>query len=298
MKKHISTIIFSLVFFIGLGVLLYPVISDYINTRSQTSAIVKYSENISGLDQEEQRRLIDEAIRYNERLSAQDLFLVRNQNMHTAYKNTLRVNDTEVIGSIEIPEIDVSLPIYHGTGQAVLQIGVGHLEGSSLPVGGESTHAVLTGHRGLPSAKLFTNLDKMAIGSTFSIQVLNQKNVYVVDRIDVVEPEEVDRLSIERGQDLVTLVTCTPYGQNTHRLLVRGHRILDKKLLTEWPKDSVSQYIFHPLLIAGMGLLIVILLLQLIGIALKRRRRAAWQSAGFRGYAIAGEVRSRHDEIQ
>lgn len=228
MKKHLATIVFLLVFLVGLGVLLYPSISDYINTRNQTRAMNDYVNKVSMLDKKDYEDILNKARQYNENLgSSRQNFLSLPDEKKAAYNAILRVGNSEVMGYIDIPCIDQRLPIYHGTNQSVLQIGVGHLEGSSLPIGGENSHSLLSAHRGLPSAKLFTNLDQVRQGDLFSIHTLNLVLSYEVDEIRIVEPHEVDGLGIIAGGDYVTLITCTPYGVNTHRLLVRGKRIYE-----------------------------------------------------------------------
>lgn len=228
-KKSIAntllTIILVLVFLVGLSLLLYPTVSDYWNSLHQSRAITGYTEQVADLDTETYDRLWAEAVAYNETLlNKPDRFQMTDEELEE-YDQLLRVSGSDVIGYIEIDKIDCYLPIYHGTSESVLQVGVGHLEGSSLPVGGESTHCVISGHRGLPSARLFTDLDRLEEGDTFRLYVLDEVLTYEVDQILVVEPTEVDALAITEGEDYCTLVTCTPYGINTHRLLVRGHRI-------------------------------------------------------------------------
>lgn len=224
-KLKISTIIVTLVFFTGLSLLLYPTVSDLWNSHHQTQAIAAYTENVSELDDAAYDEVLAEAHAYNEKLFLNpDRFHMSDADKEE-YENTLNVSGTGVMGSIEIPSIDVNLPIYHGTDSTVLQVAVGHIEGTSLPVGGSSTHCVISAHRGLPSAKLFTNLDQVKEGDVFYLKVLDEVLTYEVDQIRIVLPEEADDIDIIEGEDLCTLVTCTPYGINTHRLLVRGHRI-------------------------------------------------------------------------
>lgn len=219
------TIILVLVFLVGLSLLLYPTVSDYWNSLHQSRAITGYTEQVAGLDSDTYDRLWAEAEAYNETLlDKEDRFLMSDEELEE-YEQILSVSGSDVIGYIEIDKIDCYLPIYHGTSESVLQVGVGHLEGSSLPVGGESTHCVVSGHRGLPSARLFTDLDRLEEGDTFRLYVLDEILTYEVDQIRVVEPMDVEELAIEEGKDYCTLVTCTPYGINTHRLLVRGHRV-------------------------------------------------------------------------
>ena len=224
-KGNFLNILLVLVFLVGLSLLLYPSVSDYWNSFHQTRAIATYAEEVATLDKEQYDELWAAAQQYNRSLTERGNAYVLSEEQKEAYEELLDVSGLGVMGYIEIPEIDVSLPVYHGTEESVLQIAVGHLDWSSLPVGGESTHCVLSGHRGLPSAKLFTNLDKLTEGDIFLLRVLDEVLTYEVDQILIVEPQETGALRIEEGKDYCTLVTCTPYGINTHRLLVRGHRI-------------------------------------------------------------------------
>ncbi len=225
MKKHLSTILLVIVFFFGLSLLLYPVVSDYWNSFHQSRAIASYTEQIANMDEDNYKEFWAAAHEYNSRLSKDGDRFILTEEEKEEYNALLNVTGSGIMGYIHIPAIDCTLPVYHGTSEAVLQIAVGHIEGSSLPTGGEGTHCVLSGHRGLPSAKLFTDLDKMVIGDTFLLNVLDETLTYEVDQIRIVEPHEMEALAMEDGQDLCTLITCTPYGINTHRLLVRGHRV-------------------------------------------------------------------------
>ena len=224
MKKHSGTILLVLIFFVGLAVMLYPTISDYINQRNQTRVVNSYAQQVDSLSDADYTAYFDAADVFNQEIAADPDALYHADHFST-YSTTLDVTGTGIMGYITIPRIGVELPIYHGTSDAVLQVAAGHLEGTSLPVGGESTHAVISAHRGLPSAKLFTNLDQLEVGDTFTITILDRVLTYEVDRISIVLPTETDLLQPVEGQDYVTLMTCTPYGINTHRLLVRGHRV-------------------------------------------------------------------------
>ena len=224
-KSVVSTVILILVFFLGLSLVLYPSVSDYWNSLHQSRAIATYAEEVSNLDTDRYEQLWAEAVDYNRTLRDRENAFLLSEIQKAAYDSLLNVGGNGVMGYIEIPTIGVSLPVYHGTDEGVLQIAVGHIEWTSLPVGGESSHCVISGHRGLPSAKLFTNLDKLVVGDTFLFRVLDETLTYEVDQILIVEPQEVSALTIREGEDLCTLVTCTPYGINTHRLLVRGHRV-------------------------------------------------------------------------
>ena len=225
MKKHLSTALLLLVLLAGVALLLYPTASDYWNSFHQSRAIAGYAESVSGLNAVDYEHIWRSAREYNARLLERaNPFRVLEED-EADYNGELNVGNNGIMGYIEIPSIEVSLPIYHGTSDGVLQVAVGHLQGSSLPVGGSSTHCVLSGHRGLPSAKLFTNLDQLAEGDIFMLRILNETLTYEVDQINIVLPDEMGDLVVQEGQDHCTLVTCTPYGINTHRLLVRGKRI-------------------------------------------------------------------------
>ena len=224
MKKHSGTILLVLIFFVGLAVMLYPTISDYINQRNQTRVVNSYAQQVDGLSDADYTAYFDAADVFNQEIAA-DPDALYHADRFSTYSTTLDVTGTGIMGYITIPRIGVELPIYHGTSDAVLQVAAGHLEGTSLPVGGASTHAVISAHRGLPSAKLFTNLDQLEVGDTFTITVLDRVLTYEVDKISIVLPTETDELKIAEGKDYVTLMTCTPYGINTHRLLVRGRRV-------------------------------------------------------------------------
>ena len=224
MKKHFSTIILIAIFFIGLSVLLYPTLANYVNSKHQSRAIAQYVEAMSHVDPEQYDAELAEARAYNEAIRSKPARFSPSEEELEAFHHMLGADNT-AIGYIEIPCIRVDLPLYLGTEESVLQVGVGVMPGSSLPIGGESTHTVLTGHRGLPSSRLFTDLDQVAVGDTFTVFVLNEVMTYQVDQIRIVLPEELDDLDIAEGQDYCTLVTCTPYGINTHRMLVRGHRV-------------------------------------------------------------------------
>ena len=226
MKKRLSNILLVLILLAGLSLLLYPSVSNWYNSFHQSFAIGSYEEALSNLDDGEYQKIIDAARAYNERVAEYGGGTITfSEEQRADYESQLDVDGSGIMGVIDIRKIRCTLPIYHGTADTVLQIAIGHIEGSSLPVGGESTHCLLSGHRGLPSARLFTDIDQLVEGDTFVITTLNEILTYEVDQIRVVLPEELSELLIEPGKDLCTLITCTPYGINTHRLLVRGHRV-------------------------------------------------------------------------
>ncbi len=258
----------------GLSLLLYPAVSDYWNSLHQTRAIAGYAEGVAALDGTRYEELWQAARDYNDALARHETDFAPDGERLADYASQLDASGNGVMGYIEIPSIQVSLPVYHGTDEAVLQVAAGHLEWSSLPVGGESTHCVLSGHRGLPSAKLFTNLDRLAVGDVFLLRVLDEVLTYEVDQILIVEPSETDALRIVGGMDYCTLVTCTPYGVNTHRLLVRGHRIenAEEARTVRVTADAVQ---IEPLLvapIAAIPLLAVLLIVLLLPRRAKNRR--------------------------
>ena len=267
MKKKSGWItgLLFLILLVGLSLLLYPSFSDYYKSFHQTQAIASYSKEVSQLDDETFEELKEEAIAYNNSLIGKSNRFNLSKADEKEYESLLDVTGTGIMGYIEISKIRCSLPIYHGTDDAVLQIAIGHIPGSSLPVGGESTHCVLSGHRGLPSAKLFSKLDQLEVGDTFVLRVLDDVLTYEVDQILIVEPQEINSLQIEEGKDLCTLVTCTPYGVNTHRLLVRGHRIenLEDSMYARITADAtqIDSMIVAPVLFIPLLLILIIVLL-------------------------------------
>ena len=268
-----TTVFLVLLLLAGVSLLLYPSLSDYWNSMHQTRAIASYAETVSQLDTAQYDEMWKAAQESNRALSQRETAFALTDEQKTAYESLLDVSGLGVMGYIEIPGIDCSLPIYHGTEESVLQIAVGHLEWSSLPVGGEGTHCVLSGHRGLPSAKLFTNLDKLAVGDTFLLRVLDEVLTYEVDQILIVEPEQVDALGIVPGEDYCTLVTCTPYGINTHRLLVRGHRVENTPSAARMHVTADATQ-FDPLLVAPVLAIPVLLLLLIILLLPKRQSKS------------------------
>ena len=268
-----TTVFLVLLLLAGVSLLLYPSLSDYWNSMHQTRAIASYAETVSQLDTAQYDEMWKAAQDYNRSLAQRETAFALTDEQKAAYESLLDVSGLGVMGYIEIPEIDCSLPIYHGTEESVLQVAVGHLEWSSLPVGGEGTHCVLSGHRGLPSAKLFTNLDKLAVGDTFLLRVLDEVLTYEVDQILIVGPEQVDALGIVPGEDYCTLVTCTPYGINTHRLLVRGHRVENTPEAARMHVTADATQ-FDPLLVAPVLAIPVLLLLLMILLVPKRRRKS------------------------
>ncbi len=266
MKKHASTILLFLIFFIGLSLLLYPTFADWWNSFHQSRAVASYVEQVANMDDAQYDEFWCAALDYNHSLidRPNDYLLSEEQQIH--YQTLLNITDNGIMGYIEIPKIDIIYPIYHGTDEAVLQIAVGHLEWTSLPIGGEGSHCVVSSHRGLPSARLFTDLDQMEVGDTFLLRVLDEVLTYEVDQIKIVEPQVTEDLRIVEGEDLCTLVTCTPYGINSHRMLVRGHRIAteEAKVVRRVTADAVQiePAIVAPFVAAPMLLILLIALLM------------------------------------
>ena len=270
MKKHLSTILLVLIFIIGLCILLYPAVSDYWNAQVQSRAIVDYEAALQNLTQEDYTAYFEEADKYNAAIKEVPFPMMYYDDLDaredlTLYEDILNVNGNGIFGYINIDKIGVHLPVYHGTSDAVLNVAVGHIEGTSVPAGGLSTHTVLSAHRGLPSAKLFTDLDEMEIGDVFTITVLDRVLTYEVHEIQIVLPNEVDSLYVQDGEDLCTLVTCTPYGINTHRLLVHAHRIetVEPKPEIYVPADAylIDSLIVTPIVAIPMLLVLLVFLL-------------------------------------
>ncbi len=264
MKKDRMSTILVFIFFIGLSVTLYPFISDYWNSRTQSRAIASYSDTVSQMDETDYETMLEEANEYNKKLRKLSFPFVDYKSLGN-YEDILDINGTGIIGYVNIPILGVELPIYHGTDEGVLQVAAGHLAGSSFPIGGKGTHAVISAHRGLPSAKLFTDLDELIKGDIFTITVLNQTITYEVDQIRIVLPQEVDELQIDANKDYCTLMTCTPYGVNSHRMLVRGVRIENLKTTSTAyvPADAtqVNQTIVSIVLAIPMVFILLLILL-------------------------------------
>ncbi|WP_081830020.1 class C sortase [Butyrivibrio sp. NC2002] len=261
LKSQIPNLIFAAIFVVGLGIFLYPSVSNYINSKTQSRAITNYDELLSNMTEEDYEAYWEAAYKYNEALAASGSGFNLSDEQIAEYYQVLDPTGTGIMGHIEIENIGVDLPIYHGVEESVLQVGIGHLPGSSLPTGTESTHAVLSGHRGLPSSKLFSDLDQMIVGDTFLLHIMDQTFAYEVDQINIVLPEETGSLGIYPGEDYVTLVTCTPYGVNTHRLLVRAKRVdysEETKLIIPADATRYSYVVVAPFIAAPIILILFI----------------------------------------
>ena len=247
LKKNIVNVILLGVLFTGIALIAYPSVSNWYNSYHHSVAVMGYAQNVSDLDPEMVKRVWASAEAYNRKVAQTGNIWSPTEEQIAAYKKELSIDESGIMGYVTISKINVQLPIYHTTDEKVLQSGVGHLSGTSLPIGGESTHAVLSGHRGLPQARLFTDLDKIVVGDTFQLHILNRTLNYEVDQIRVIEPTDFSDLTIIDGEDYCTLFTCTPYGINTHRLLVRGHRVGNTSGNVTVPSDAMR---YAPVLIA------------------------------------------------
>lgn len=272
-KISITNLILSMILMAGIGVVLYPAVSDWWNDRHTSQAIASYMETVLNTDAETKQEMMEAAKQYNASLHTGIHFTLSDKE-YAEYEEQLDLTGTGIMGYIQIPSIEVNLPVYHGTEETVLQVAVGHMAGSSLPVGGEGSHSVLSGHRGLPTARLFTDLDKMNVGDIFTMTVLDEVFTYEVDQIRIVLPHEVDELAIVSGKDYCTLVTCTPYGINSHRMLVRGHRIdniEDTVIVVKAEAQKIPSYYVIPAV--GIPLLFVTLVIMLVVSGRRDRKR-------------------------
>lgn len=275
-KSRAGTVILVLLMLTGLSLILYPTVANYWNSYHASHAIATYAEDVAHLDDDAYERILQAAVDYNEALKKRGVSHILTEEQQQEYLSTLDITGTGIMGYIEIEEIGVALPVYHGVSEGVLQIAAGHVEWSSLPVGGLGTHCVLSGHRGLPSAKLFTELDRLTEGDTFTIRVLDEVLTYEIDQILIVLPRETEALAPVEGEDYLTLVTCTPYGINTHRLLVRGHRIETQESAASI-RVTADAIEIDPLMVAPVVAVPLILLMlavfSVLDIHYKRRKR-------------------------
>lgn len=278
-KENRVTLIIVAVGLFGLGLILYPSVADWWNSFHQSRAVASYAQKVANMDTSEYERILAEAEAYNNNLAKSGINWKMSEEELAAYEKELDVTGTGIMGYITIPKIHVELPIYHGIDDAVLQIAIGHLSETSLPVGGQTAHCVVSGHRGLPSAKLFTDIDKLVEGDTWTVNVLNKTLTYEVDQIRVVEPTDLSNLQIEQGKDYFTLVTCTPYGINTHRLLVRGHRVDNAQGEANVIADALQ---IEPVYIApflAIPFIVVLLIIMMVSTEYMKRRKKIRQKA-------------------
>lgn len=271
MKNNRSTILLILILLIGLSLMLYPSFADWWNSFHSSRSIASYVEQVANIDDAQYEELWDAAWDYNQSLLHRPNDFLLSDEQQEIYKSLLDFGVNGIMGYIEIPMIDVMLPIYHGTKESVLQIAVGHLDWTSLPVGGAGSHCVVSGHRGLPSARLFTDLDKLKVGDVFMLHVLNEILTYEIDQILIVKPQDTDPLLIEPGKDLCTMITCTPYGINSHRMLVRGHRIesQEEAKVIRITADAVR---IEPLMVAPFVAVPILLVLLIILLLPKQKK--------------------------
>ena len=270
-KRNLLTVIMVAGMLAGVFLLLYPSVANYWNSFHQSRAIASYTEAVSNMSKEDYKRILDSAKAYNKRLAETGMRWNMNDAEREEYNKELNIDGTGIMGYVSLPKFHIRAPIYHGTEETVLQIAIGHIENTSLPVGGKNTHCAISGHRGLPSARLFTDLDKVKEGDTWTITVMNETMTYECDQIRIVLPDDLSNLQIEKGKDLCTLITCTPYGINTHRLLVRGHRVPNANGTADVTADGIQ---IEPIYIAPFlaGPIILILLLILL-ISTRRAKR-------------------------
>lgn len=293
-SDRLFTIILVAALVVGLGLLAYPSFSDYWNSFHQSRAVMSYAESVASMDTEEYERILNEARDYNAQLAEKGISWVLTDEERAVYESRLNIGGDGIMGYINIQKINVTLPVYHGTEEDVLQTSIGHMEQSSLPVSGESVHSMLSGHRGLPSARLFSDLDKIKEGDTFQVTVLNETTTYEVDHVWIVTPEDLSHLTIDQGKDYCTLITCTPYGINTHRLLVRGHRIENVNGTAMVVADAIQ---IRPVFIApflSVPLLAVLLVYVLVSTAVKNRKRTDLKELYFKEHGLTETV----DEIE
>lgn len=291
---RLFTIILVGIMMAGIGLLTYPSLADYWNSFHQSRAVMTYAEHVADMQTDEYERFLNSAREYNSALAETGIKWGLTDEEKTAYNEELNIDGSGIMGYIKIQKIQITLPLYHGTDEGILQTSIGHLEGSSLPVGGEGTHCLLSGHRGLPSARLFTDLDQLREGDTFTMTVLNETLTYEVDHIWIVEPEDLSHLQIEEGKDLCTLITCTPYGINTHRLLVRGHRIENADGGAMVTADAIQ---IRPIFIApflAIPILIILLIWVLVTTSVNRR----WNRDRKREYLRSHNLREAELEIR
>ncbi|MBE6994735.1 MAG: class C sortase [Ruminococcaceae bacterium] len=272
-KSNLSNIILSIILLMGIGIMAYPTVSDWWNSYHQSRAIASYANVVENTSTEEMEAMLEAARAYNRHILTRDSRFIMTDLEREYYEKLLDLSGTGIMGYIQINAIGVSLPVYHTTEERVLQIAIGHVDWSSLPVGGEGTHTVLSGHRGLPSARLLTDLDRLVVGDTFTITVLNNVCTYEVDQIRIVEPQDLTELEILDDKDYCTLVTCTPYGINTHRLLVRGHRIenIRDEVVVTAGGLRIPTYVVIPAV--GIPLLFLFLLGMLIYYGVRPKRK-------------------------
>lgn len=299
LKQNWINIILGLILLVGVGLIAYPTFSDWWNSFHQTRAIASYAETVANMDTAEFDRMWKEAEDYNKKLLTKPNRYVLSEEEKAEYNSILDVTGTGIMGYIDIPKIDITLPVYHGVDEAILQIAIGHIEGTSLPIGGTGVHAAVSGHRGLPAARLFTDIDKLEAGDKFIMQVLDRTITYEVDQIRIVLPEELQDLEIYPDEDYMTLITCTPYGINSHRLLVRGHRVANENegaLNVTADAMQFKPYIVAPLVAAPILLILLIMLLITTGSRSRRMKKVTKEAAHEAVESIINQNEARGSE--
>ena len=274
-----STALLVLVFLTGLSLMLYPAVSNRWNGYHQTQAVLGYEKEIRNLSPGFLKKEIELAREYNRTVAVNGMVWKMNDTQRAEYESLLNIDGSGNMGYIEIPKLKIMLPVYHGVEERILQKAIGHIEGSSLPVGGETSHCIVSGHRGLPSSKLFTDIDQLQAGDKFLLQVLDRTLTYEVDQIRIVLPQELQDLEIDPYSDYCTLITCTPYGVNTHRLLVRGHRVDNDN--TDATRVTADAMRFEPVIVAPLvaaPILFILLIYVLISTSRWNKRRTAKRS--------------------
>ena len=275
LARNITTLILGFILLLGAGLIAYPTFSDWWNSFHQSRAVASYVEAVTNMNLEEYEEIIGAAQAYNKRLAKDGIKWTMTKKEQKRYNRLLNIDGTGIMGYINIPKINVMLPIYHGIEESILQVAIGHIEGSSLPVGGRGSHCIVSGHRGLPSARLFTDLDKLTEGDLFTMTVLNYTITYEVDQIRIVEPTDLSDLQISKKKDYCTLVTCTPYGINTHRLLVRGHRVenVDGPAMVTADALQIEPAYIAPFIAAPILFLLLVFMFFSTGIRIRRKKR-------------------------
>ena len=271
-KKNLFTVLMTTGLIAGVVLLLYPTVSNYWNSFHQSRAIMGYSQAVTTMSAEEYKAILDDAKEYNRHIARTGIIWKMNDEQRKEYNSKLKIDGTEVMAYLSLPKFHIRVPIYHGTDEAVLQTAIGHIEGSSLPVGGKSTHCLISGHRGLPSARLFTDLDKVKEGDTWTITTLCETLTYECDQIRIVEPDDIKGLGVVKDKDLCTLITCTPYGVNTHRLLIRGHRIPNPDGTADLTADAIQIEPIYVAPIMAIPALIIVFAVMLLAAAHARKR--------------------------
>ena len=271
-RNNLLTFLMVTGLIVGIVLLVYPSIANYWNSFHQTRALISYNDTVSSMSKDEYKHILDSAREYNEKLTESGIKWIMTDEEKAEYNKELAVDDSGIMGYISIPKVHIKLPLYHGTDENVLQTAIGHIEGSSLPIGGKGTHCIVSGHRGLPSARLFTDVDRLKEGDTWTMTVLNETITYECDQIRIVEPEDLSELQIIEGEDLCTLVTCTPYGINTHRLLIRGHRVANADGTADITADAIQ---IEPVYIAPVLAVPALIILFLILLIASRRAKKA-----------------------